>query len=350
MVLNNKFRQKGVNAALTALLYLLMGVGCFAQPQAKSLNQDKNADNGIQLAANLNLDAKASPLAGSVNSPYMELKPAVAPHGKRMYFSRSMHPNNTAGVNDREDIWYTEFDSTAEFWSQPVRLPGYLNNEGPNFVSGVSMTGDTIILGNKYLKKGKMSDGLSYSVNIDGQWSMPQAIHVKNDYNLSEHGNSYVSLNMGVVISAIERTDTKGETDLYVSFWDGQNATEPINMGGVINSNMEESSPYLSCDKKTLYFASKGHHGYGGYDLYVTERLDDSWTNWTEPKNMGPVINGTMDDEFFIISHCKRFAFFSKQISVHNVDLFKITIEDLFLKTTDEEKVTKTRHSRLSSL
>ncbi|MDZ4716020.1 MAG: hypothetical protein SH819_11175 [Cytophagales bacterium] len=350
MVLNNKFRQKGVNAALTALLYLLAGVCCFAQEKTQLLNQDKNADNSVQLAPNLNPDAVATPLAGLINSPYAEFKPAVAPHGKRMYFSRASHPNNVAGVNDREDIWYTEFDSLAENWSEPVRLPGFLNNEGPNFVSGVSVSGDTIILGNRYLKKGKMTDGLSYSVNIEGQWGMPQPIRVKNDYNLSVHGNSYVSLDQGVIISAVERTDTKGERDLYVSFWDGQQATEPINMGGVINSNMEESSPYLACDKKTLYFASKGHHGYGGYDIYVTERLDDSWTNWTEPKNLGPAINGHMDDEFFIISHCKRFAFFSKQISVHNVDLFKITIEDLFLKTKDEERVSKTKHSRLSGL
>jgi len=37
---------------------------------------------------------------------------------------------------------------------------------------------------------------------------------------------------------------------------------------------------------KTLYFASKGHNGYGGYDIYVTE----SWTNWSAPKNLGHAI------------------------------------------------------------
>lgn len=349
MVLNNRFRAKGVNAALTLLLLMVTGAySCFCQEV--SLNQDKNADEGIHLAPNLRANAKPTPIAGLVNSPFAELKPAVAPHGKRMYFSRSEHPDNTAGVKDREDIWYTEFDSTAENWSQPVRLPGFLNNDGPNFVSGVSVTGDTIILGNRYLKKGKMADGLSYSVNIDGQWSQPKSIHVANEYNTSPHGNTFVSLSHGVIISAIEREDTYGDRDLYVSFWDGTEATEPINMGKTINSKLEESSPYLACDKKTLYFASKGHHGYGGYDIYKTERLDDSWKNWSEPENLGPAINGRMNDEFFIISHCKRFAFFSKQVSIHNVDLYKIPIEELFEKLPDEQKVSKTKHSRLSSL
>ncbi|MEK6783375.1 MAG: hypothetical protein AABY93_16860 [Bacteroidota bacterium] len=349
MVLHNRFIEKGINAALITLLFVATGIySCFAQ--GPTLNQEKNADNNIQLAANLNLDAKASPLSWSINSPYAEWKPNVAPHGKRMYFSRSLHPNNTAGAIDREDIWYSEFDSTAEVWSEPMRLPGILNNDGPNFVSGVSVTGDTIILGNRYLKNGKMRDGLSYSVNIEGQWSQPKSIHIKNDYNISEHGNSYVSLNSGIIISAIQRTDTHGDRDLYVSFWNGEEATEPINMGGVINSTLEESSPYLSCDKKKLYFASKGHLGYGGYDIYVTERLDESYTNWSEPKNLGPAINDILDDEFFIVSHCKRFAFFSKQISVHNVDLYKILIEELYDNNTDAEKVSITDPSRLSSL
>ena len=66
-----------------------------------------------------------------------------------------------------------------------------------------------------------------------------------------------------------------------MSFWNGKYATEPINMGNVIYTEMEESSPFLAADNKTLYFASKGHNGYGGYDIWVTRRLDDSWTNWT---------------------------------------------------------------------
>jgi len=72
--------------------------------------------------------------------------------------------------------------------------------------------------------------------------------------------------------------------------WDGITATKPVNMGSVINTEFEESSPFLANDMKTLYFASKGHNGYGGYDIYVTERLDESWTNWSAPKNLGHAI------------------------------------------------------------
>jgi hypothetical protein len=274
----------------------------------------------------------------SINSAFEEIKPVLTPCGKRLYFSRIAHPNNTEGVADAEDIWYTEFESTTQSWSQPIRMAGELNNDGPNFVNNVSVTGDTLILGNQYARNGKMLAGLSYSVNKNGQWSTPKSIRVKNDYNISDHGNSYVSLKSGVIIQAIERAETFGSRDLYVSFWNGKSATEPINMGGVINSDMEESSPFLSADSKTLYFASKGHHGFGGYDIYVTKRLDDSWTNWSEPQNLGPAVNSNLNDEFFSITHCGNFAIFSRQLSVHNIDIFRISMEELFGKAKKDEK------------
>lgn len=135
--------------------------------------------------------------------------------------------------------------------------------------------------------------------------------------------------------------DTKGERDLYVSFWDGEKASEPVNMGGMINTEFEESSPYLADDLKTLYFASKGHHGYGGFDIYVTTRLDDSWINWSTPKNLGPAVNGRLDDEFFSITHCGNFAIFSKQISIHNSDLYKISMHELFGQPSPWERKNK---------
>lgn len=336
-------------AAVVISVFLLASVSsCFGQALTSSgaksmhgyknvtykedapLNKIMNAGNVINVAKNVNVEAKAVPLNASINSPYEELKPAFAPNGDKLYFSRVFHPNNTNGANDPEDIWYSQYDSLDETWSEPIRMPGFLNNAGPNFVNNVSVTGDTLILGNQYFKNGKMHAGLSYSANINGRWSHPTPITIKNDYNISSHANHFVALKTGVIISAIQRVETFGLRDLYVSFWNGEYATEPINMGGIINSDLEESSPYLSCDQRTLYFASKGHNGYGGYDIFMSTRLDDSWTNWTVPQNLGPAVNGPQDDEYFSITHCGRYGIFAKRVSVNNIDLFKIPTVDLF--------------------
>lgn len=328
MTLKSRITERGITAALVLLVMLGAGVySCVAQDYS---SLTKNAGKSIVHAADVNLSGKAVALNATINGAYEELKPTLAPCGNRLYFSRLFHPNNTMGAMDNEDIWYTEFDKTTDTWSDPIRMTGVLNNDGPNYINNVSVTGDTIILGNQYGKKGKMRAGLSYSVNENGKWSDPRTIVIKNDYNISAHSNSFVSLKNGIIIRAIERSETVGERDLYVSFWNGEVATEPLNMGGVINTEMEESSPFLAADNKTLYFASKGHNGYGGFDIWVTKRLDDSWTNWSTPENLGPAVNGALDDEFFSITHCGNYATFSKQISVHNVDLYRISMEQLF--------------------
>jgi hypothetical protein len=318
------------NKIFTAILVVVLNLTVAFQSPAQTATFIHAVGKQISIQENVNVSAKAVSLTSAINSAGEELKPAVTPDGSRIYFSRPFHPNNTVGEMDQEDIWYTELNRETSTWSEPVRLTGVLNNDGPNYVNNVSKTGDTLIVGNQYLKKGKMRAGLSYSVNVNGQWTFPTAINIKNDYNMSEHSNSFVSLKNGVIIRSIQRAETFGERDLYVSFWNGVEATEPINMGNVINTEYEESSPFMAADNKTLYFASKGHNGFGGYDIYVTERLDESWTNWTKPRNLGPAVNGPMDEEFFTITHCGKYAYFSKQISVHNSDIFRLAIAELY--------------------
>jgi OOP family OmpA-OmpF porin len=339
MTLTIRIKEKAIGATMIALLLV---VGIYSCAQAQSVFQVANADKKVNIGSVIHQDSKAETLQHSINSPYEELKPVLAPGGNRLYFSRSANPSNTSGVEDNEDIWYSEVDKANNTWSEPVRMPGLLNNAGPNYINNVSITGDTIILGNQYLKKGKMRAGLSYSVNVRGQWTAPLPIHIQNDYNVSDHANAFVSLKNGVIISAIQRAETVGQRDLYVSFWNGVEATEPVNMGSVINTDQEESSPYLAADNKTLYFASKGHSGFGGYDIFVTKRLDESWTNWSEPENLGPAVNGALDDEFFSLTPCGQFAIFSKRVSVHNVDLFKISLKGLNFERINKSSTKET--------
>jgi OmpA-OmpF porin, OOP family len=348
MIVHRRITARGTNAKVFLLLLLSAVIFASVQAQPGSYNfhdehhpikHAKNAGSRINHAEDVNPEAKAVALNSTINSSYDDLKPALTPCGKRLYFSRHIHPGNTFGEADLEDIWFSDFDETTNTWSHPAVMNGHLNNAGPNSINNVSATGDTIILENQYRKNGKMRAGLSYSVNVHGQWSFPTAIHIKNDYNISEQANSYVSLKSGIIIRAIQRAETVGLRDLYVSFWNGHEATEPINMGNVINSEFEESSPFLSSDTKMLYFASKGHAGHGGFDIYVSERLDDTWTNWSAPRNLGPAVNGPMDDEFFSITHCGKFAIFSKQVNVHNTDLFRIGMVDLFNKPSDDVEI-----------
>jgi outer membrane protein OmpA-like peptidoglycan-associated protein len=102
--------------------------------------------------------------------------------------------------------------------------------------------------------------------------------------------------------------------------------TEPLNLGDVINSAAEEAGPFLALDDKTLYYSSKGFSGYGGSDIYVTKRLDDTWTNWSEPENMGKVINSSLDDTFFTIPANSEYAYYSRGVSENNLDIYRVKL------------------------
>jgi OmpA-OmpF porin, OOP family len=269
-------------------------------------------------------------LDDKVNSDVSELNPLLSPDGKTLYFSRRNHPENVGGVKDVEDIWYSELDSTGHW--QLARNMRQFNNSGPNFINTInSVTPDgksaIILLGNKYLDNGKMMAGVSISSNIGGNWSKPVALEIKNDYNFSEKANYFLANNRKTLLMSVEREDSRGGRDLYVTFMQSDSTwSEPINLGDVINSAGEESAPFLAMDDKTLYFSSNGFSGYGGSDIYVTKRLDDTWTNWSDPENLGPDINSTLEDLFFNIPANSEFAYYSRGVSENNTDIYRVKL------------------------
>lgn len=279
------------------------------------------------LASGIAIDA----LDKNVNSDYSELSPVLSPDGKTLYFSRKNHPENIGGVKDKEDIWYSELDSTGH-WQLAKNMGPQFNNEGPNFVNAIqSVTPDgksaVMLLGNKYLANGKMLAGISISSNVGGQWSKPVALNIKNDYNYNEKANYFLTNNRKTLLLSVEREDSHGDRDLYVSFMNNDSTwTEPLNLGDVVNTAAEESAPFLASDDKTLYFSSKGFSGYGGSDVYVSRRLDDTWTKWSDPENLGPEINSPLEDLFFNIPVSSEFAYYSRGVTETNTDIFRVKL------------------------
>ncbi len=266
----------------------------------------------------------------NVNSDYSELNPLLSPDGKTLYFSRRNHPENMGGVTDKEDIWYSELGADGK-WSLAKNMGPKFNNENPNFINAVSATPDgksvIILLGNKYLEKGKMVAGVSVSDNLNGTWSPPKPINIENDYNFNEKANYFMANTRTTLLMSVEREDSRGDRDLYVSFQENDSMwTAPLNLGDMLNTAGEESAPFLASDNKTLYFSSNGFSGFGGSDVYMTKRLDDTWTNWSEPENMGPDINTKLNDLFFNIPSTSEYAYYSREVAIDNADVYRVKL------------------------
>ena len=268
-------------------------------------------------------------LSNNVNSQHQETRPLIAPDGKTLYYSRANHPGNIGGEKDENDIWYSELNSETNEWNKSKNIGKPLNNKGPNYISSITPDGNamTVLLGNQYTKRDKMKPGVSVSTKLSDGWSKPQPLDIINPLIETTDGNYFLANSRKVLIMAIDRFDAYGRKDLYISFLQRDNKwTEPLNLGNDINTVHTESSPYLAADNETLYFSSKGFSGYGGNDVYISRRLDDTWTNWTEPENLGPDINSVGDDVFFNIPPSGQLAYYSKSQEVGFSDIYKISM------------------------
>jgi outer membrane protein OmpA-like peptidoglycan-associated protein len=269
------------------------------------------------------------PLDKNVNSDYSELNPLLSPDGKTLYFSRRNHPDNVGGVDDKEDIWYSELGEDGK-WQIAKNMGPQLNNSSPNFLNAITATPDgksvILILGNKFVEgKKKMQAGVSISSKVGGEWTKPVALNIINEYNYNDKANYFLANNRKTLLMSIQREDSRGDRDLYVTFMKEDSVwTEPLNLGRTINTVAEESAPFLAVDDKSLYFSSKGFSGFGGNDIYISKRLDDTWTNWSEPENLGPTINSAQEDLFFNIPANSDYAYYSRGVSENNTDIFRV--------------------------
>jgi outer membrane protein OmpA-like peptidoglycan-associated protein len=271
-------------------------------------------------------------LDANVNSDYSEINGILSPDGKTLYFSRKNHPGNMGGINDKEDIWYSALGTDGK-WEQAQNMGPKFNNEYPNYINTISsVTPDgkaaIMVLGNKYSADGKkMLAGLSISNHVNGEWTAPKPVQVEDDYNFNEKSHYFLSNSRKVLLMSIEREDSYGDRDVYVSFPKSDSTwSAPLNVGKTINTATEEASPFLASDDKTLYFSSKGYSGYGGFDIYRSVRLDDTWTNWSEPENLGPEVNSKFDDTFFNIPASSEYGYYSKGVTESNVDIFRLKL------------------------
>jgi tetratricopeptide (TPR) repeat protein len=93
-----------------------------------------------------------------------------------------------------------------------------------------------------------------------------------------------------------------------------------------IHNNLETTvtDPSISADGKTLYFSSDRKGGYGGMDLYRSQRVNDSWT---EPVNLGEGINTPLDEVFPYVSSSELYFASNGHAGMGGLDLFKVSID-----------------------
>ena len=286
-------------------------------------------------------DSSLVNLGPNVNSPYVDTHPVISPDGRTLYFARQNHPGNIGGKNNPQDVWYSTLQSaSAKAWGPAKNLGGPVNTAGdPNGLASVSANGQRLLLLGHYTPEGLLPKGPSISERRGGGWSPPVDVNIDDFYNNDdEHADYFLSTSGKALLMAVERTDGLGSQDLYVSFPKpappGQPVawSRPLNLGPNVNTKKADFAPFLAADEKTLYFASEGRGGYGKSDIFYAKRLDDTWTNWSPPRNLGSAVNSPDFDAYYTMSAAGDDAYL---VSTRNgikdsKDIFRIALAPAF--------------------
>jgi len=250
---------------------------------------------------------KIQNLGIGVNTDKDEFAPTPTVDGKLLYFARE---NGDEDGQTGEDVMVSTFQQGM--WQTASFAGSTIDTKGNESVCAVSADGNRIILFGNYDGSFGSGDLFYADKEDDGSWGevkhFPEPINSKNfesDGGLTSDGKAliFTSDRSGAVGDYHEKGDLYhgdkwGNTDIYVSIKQADGSWgEPINLGPTVNTPYAERKPFLHPDGKTLYFCSDGHAGLGSLDIFKSVRLrDDSWTEWSEPVNLGKEINNGADN------------------------------------------------------
>ncbi|TNF47933.1 MAG: OmpA family protein [Bacteroidetes bacterium] len=246
----------------------------------------------IDVVPTVNPNITSQKLGPQVNTAELsEVAPVVSPDGKTLFCVRKGSPMNT-GSPKYDDIWFSKLDENGN-WTELQNMGAPLNNAEHNFVISVSPDNNTLLIGNTYKEDGTaLGGGLSITHKTAAGWEIPKKLEVEGLYNDDDYVAYFMANDNKTLLLSIENKDGFGQKDIYVSFLREDNTwSKPKNLGSTINNWGDETEPFLASDLKTLYFSTEGLPGYGNSDVFVTKRLDDTWTNWSKPMNLGKPIN-----------------------------------------------------------
>ncbi len=279
---------------------------------------------GIRLPASLRRGLVKKRLPETVNTPADESNAIVSADGALLVLTYS-EKGSVAG----QEIYIAERlrDGT---WgkARPVGAP--LNNYDHNYAVSISADKMTMIVGNRYNERGRVvGPGLSSAQRAHDGWNIPTPMDIDGYENKGPYVAACIAPSNDVLVLAIEGPGTRGGHDLYVSRRTGAHTwSTPVNLGDVINTGKEETTPFLAADGRTLFFSSSGHPGYGKLDVFMSRRLDDSWTSWSVPVNLGPDINNDAGQAFYAVAADGSVAYFSQPGPDGSSDIWSIELPE----------------------
>lgn len=248
-------------------------------------------------------------LGNKINSLYYERNPVVTIDNSVIFFS-STRPKPDAVEDGKTEALDYEFNEDIYYaiklpsgnWSKPIWFD--YNTSKNEFPACLSIDGKTLILSRE--EKGNFD--LFYSVFSDGKWTEP--ISMGGTINSSEdEKEASISKDGNFLFFSSNRTGGYGMFDIYMSQKSSNGKWgKPVNLGKEINTPGNEVSPFIHPEGQVLYFSSDGYveESMGGTDIFYSTRSSENV--WSHPMHMKYPVNTTRNDmNYQIASGGKRY-------------------------------------------
>lgn len=312
--------------------------GAYARTGDKNAEDADRATRGRQFAQScafaMNQMGQSSPYQVTneyINTTASDFGPAF--YGDQVAFSSArtdLLPAGSTWTGKANNQLFMARVGGNGFLEAPVPLQGRLSkdesfvNIGPVSFGAdgktVAFTKNNFIDGTRHIPNGGMELSLQLAqINPNGEWTEQKPF----PYNGSGFSTGWPNLSPdgNALYFASNRPDGFGGFDLYVSYRMGNTWSTPENLGRNVNTPGDEISPFF--DGNYLYFSSNWHQGLGGYDIFRAEQANG---RWMRVFHLGNLINSSRDDYGFIYDNFRNVGYLASNRpgGRGNEDIYKV--------------------------
>lgn len=263
--------------------------------------------NGLRLAGGTNTSVLVENMGEKINSRGDDFRPVQSPtNNMRLYFSSAREgtlggKRNNNGEQDpingtfSSDMYFSSEESGI--WSEAVTMTYLLNSPKWDVVLDFSETGSMMY----YYKGLDLFNGQMYvdtfrtKLEERSLFSTPFESSMRPELGDQEP----YFYNDTILLFSSARGGGYGGLDLYITTFSQGQWSEPENLGPKINSEFDETTPFLAEDGRTLFFSSNdSKKSIGGLDIFKATFVDEEQA-WTEPENLGMPVNSAQNDMHF---------------------------------------------------
>jgi hypothetical protein len=270
-------------------------------------------DNGIELMKS-KTDAQITNVKSPINSDDAEYVPVISSDENTMFFTYrgkkstgglQLAPGKPDEEGDYyEDIFQSSRDSSGS-WQQPTPMASYINTVEHDACIALSGDGQKLFI---FQNPPEDPGQIMMSVLDSNTWSVPKLIEGIN--SSAWEGSCSMSADERTIYFSSERVGGFGGKDIYsATLMPDGTWGNTLNLGINVNTEKDEDAPFIHPSGAFLIFSSNGHNSMGGYDIFRSDLMAD--TVWSDPINLGPPVNTSGDDIYYVLSADGKTGYYS---------------------------------------